>query len=135
MAKFIKIILFMLFAVALHCVANNYFAGEQAEQDTYMAMSVLKGDMHETVSSPQAPYFPDAELAGAGIQVHQIAMSRIQRIQAAEYVLSLKGLAQRLADRDAALSQHWGKLYDTTTSYCCHPVSEYYVFALRRIIV
>lgn len=38
MAKFIKIILFMLFAVALHCVANNYFAGEQAEQDTYMAM-------------------------------------------------------------------------------------------------
>ena len=119
----------MLFAVALHCVANNYFAGEQAEQDTYMAMSVLKGDTHETVSNPQAPYFPDAELAGAGIQVHQIAMSRIQRIQAAEYV------AQRLADRDAALSQQWGKLYDTTTSYCCHPVSEYYVFALRRIIV
>lgn len=92
MAKFIKIILFMLFAVALHCVANNYFAGEQAEQDTYMAMSVLKGDTHETVSSPQAPYFPDAELAGAGIQVHQIAMSRIQRIQAAEYVFSLKVL-------------------------------------------
>ena len=76
-----------------------------------MAMSVLKGDTHETVSSPQAPYFPDAELAGAGIQVHQIAMSRIQRIQAAEYVFSLKGLAQRLADRDAALSQHWGKLF------------------------
>lgn len=124
----------MLFAVALHCVANNYFAGEQAEQDTYMAMSVLKGDTHETVSNPQAPYFPDAELAGAGIQVHQIAMSRIQRIQAAEYVFSLKGLAQRLADRCCLVSAV-GKLYDTTTSYCCHPVSEYYVFALRRIIV
>ena len=67
----------MLFAVALHSVANDYFAEKQAEQD----------------------------------------------------------IAQRLADRDAVLSQHWGKLYETTTSYCCHPVSEYYVFALRRIIV
>ena len=118
----------MLFAVALHSVANDYFAEKQAEQDIYMAMSAMKGDTHETVSSPQTPYFPDAELAG-------IAMSRIQRIQAAESIFSLKALAQRLADRDAVLSQHWGKLYETTTSYCCHPVSEYYVFALRRIIV
>ena len=116
----------MLFAVALHSVANDYFAEKQAEQDIYMAMSTMKGDTHETVSSPQTPYFPDAELAGTGIQTHQIAMSRI---------FSLKALAQRLADRDAVLSQHWGKLYETTTSYCCHPVSEYYVFALRRIIV
>ena len=84
----------MLFAVALHSVANDYFAEKQAEQDIYMAMSTMKGDTHETVSSPQTPYFPDA-----------------------------------------VLSQHWGKLYETTTSYCCHPVSEYYVFALRRIIV
>ena len=109
----------MLFAVALHSVANDYFAEKQAEQDIYMAMSAMKGDTHETVSSPQTPYFPDAELAGTGIQTHQIAMSRIQRIQAAESIFS----------------QHWGKLYETTTSYCCHPVSEYYVFALRRIIV
>ena len=75
MAKFIKIILFMLFAVALHSVANDYFAEKQAEQDIYMAMSAMKGDTHETVSSPQTPYFPDAELAGTGIQTHQIAMS------------------------------------------------------------
>ena len=121
--------------MALHSVANDYFAEKQAEQDIYMAMSTMKGDTHETVSSPQTPYFPDAELAGTGIQTHQIAMSRIQRIQAAESIFSLKALAQRLADRDAVLSQHWGKLYETTTSYCCHPVSEYYVFALRRIIV
>ena len=73
MAKFIKIILFMLFAVALHSVANDYFAEKQAEQDIYMAMSAMKGDTHETVSSPQTPYFPDAELAGTGIQTHQIA--------------------------------------------------------------
>lgn len=54
----------MLFAVALHSVANDYFAEKQAEQDIYMAMSTMKGDTHETVSSPQTPYFPDAELAG-----------------------------------------------------------------------
>lgn len=47
----------MLFAVALHSVANDYFAEKQAEQDIYMAMSTMKGDTHETVSSPQTPYF------------------------------------------------------------------------------
>lgn len=45
----------MLFAVALHSVANDYFAEKQAEQDIYMAMSAMKGDTHETVSSPQTP--------------------------------------------------------------------------------
>ena len=40
----------MLFAVALHSVANDYFAEKQAEQDIYMAMSAMKGDTHETVS-------------------------------------------------------------------------------------
>lgn len=45
----------MLFAVALHSVANDYFAEKQAEQDIYMAMSTMKGDTHETVSSPQTP--------------------------------------------------------------------------------
>ena len=76
------------------------------------------------------------ELAGTGIQTHQIAMSRIQRIQAAESIFFFK----------KPLLKGWqtvmlfylsigGTLYETTTSYCCHPVSEYYVFALRRIIV
>ena len=45
----------MLFAVALHSVANDYFAEKQVEQDIYMAMSAMKGDTHETVSSPQTP--------------------------------------------------------------------------------
>ena len=49
--------------MALHSVANDYFAEKQAEQDIYMAMSAMKGDTHETVSSPQTPYFPDAEAA------------------------------------------------------------------------
>ena len=120
----------MLFAVALHSVANDYFAEKQAEQDIYMAMSTMKGDTHETVSSPQTPYFPDAELAGTGIQTHQIAMSRIQRIQAAESIFSLKALAQRLADRDAVLSQHWGNHYFLLLSSCkrilCFRSKAYY---------
>ena len=33
----------MLFAVALHSVANDYFAEKQVEQDIYMAMSAMKG--------------------------------------------------------------------------------------------
>ena len=38
----------MLFAVALHSVANDYFAEKQAEQDIYMAMSTMKGDTKQS---------------------------------------------------------------------------------------
>ena len=37
------------------------------------------------------------------------------------------------ADYENSLSQHLGKIYNTT--YYCQPSSEYYVFALRRIII
>lgn len=136
MGKFIKIILCLLFAIAIYATANEISARNDADEMAHTSLTVQnEGTIRAVVTATHPPYFPDAELAGAGMQVQQITMSRLQRISALEYIFSLKSLSQRLADRDAALSQHWCRLYDTTTDYCCHPVSEYYVFALRRIIV
>ncbi|WP_221657704.1 hypothetical protein [Bacteroides salyersiae] len=131
MAKFVKVILFLLFAVTLHCVASNLFTEipvESQEHDfTYAAYS-------QKVTSAQLPYFPEGELSSA-VQSHQIMTSRIQRINLLEYSMSLKALALKLSSREAVLVQHRGRLYGTTTSYYCHPSSEYYVFTLRRIII
>ena len=131
MAKFIKVILLLLFAVALHGVANNFFAEKPVETQEHA--QVYKVDSQQ-VSTAQLPYLPEGELSSAS-QSHQIAASRIQRINLLEYSTSLRALAQQLQQRDAALAQHWGRIYDTTTSFSCHPASEYYVFALRRIII
>ena len=109
MAKFIKVILLLLFAVALHGVANNFFAEKPVETQEHA--QVYKVDSQQ-VSTAQLPYLPEGELS-----------------------TSLRALAQQLQQRDAALAQHWGRIYDTTTSFSCHPASEYYVFALRRIII
>lgn len=135
MIKVIKVIFVFLFAMLLHSVANDYFTGQTVEEDTHATLTFSTFAPQTTIDAVQLPYFPDAELAGTGIQLHQVAMARILRINAAEYLLSLKNMSQKLIECEAALVQHWGKIYDTTTSYYCYPVSEYYVFALRRIIV
>lgn len=125
----------MLFAIALYAAANEVSAMKSADCTVHTTSQMQDEGGQATLSAMQLPYFPDAELAGTGIQLQQITTSRLQRINVLEYIFSLKSLTQRLADRDAVLSQHRGRLYDTTTCYYCHPASEYYVFALRRIIV
>lgn len=131
MAKFVKVILFLLFAVAFHSVvANNFFAEKPVKMQECAFVHTIDS---QKVTSAQLPYLPEGELSNAA-QSHQIATSRIQRISLLEYSISLRTLAQKSLLREAALVQHWGRIYDTTTS-CCRPASEYYVFALRRIII
>ena len=67
--------------------------------------------------------------------LHSLAMSRIQRSYTAEYIFSLKDWVDKLARREAVLSLHKEKLYDSTAYYGCKPVCEYYIFTLRRILI
>lgn len=131
MAKFVKVILFLLLTVALHGIAGNVFTEKtvgQAEND--ITYSVIQ---HGQISTPEFPCSPVAELTN--LQSHQISVTRIQRVQLGEYFTTLKNLLQCCAERDNSLSQHLGRIYDTTTSYYCQPPSEYYVFTLRHIII
>lgn len=133
MVKFVKVILFLLFSVVFCGTANSLFAAK-VEQDTH-AVTVVDAEQGSLISSSQLPYLPEAELVGSRSLMHQVTMSRVQRVNVIEYSLSLKGVLQSLANREASLSQHWRRIYNTTTSYNCHPSSQYYVFALRRIII
>ena len=80
-------------------------------------------------------HLSDAELAGSAGTTQLLTFSRAQRSYTTEYILSLKDMIERLAHRDDVLSLHRSKLFDTSTSYRCHPACEYYVFTLRRIII
>lgn len=136
MAKFVRVICCLLFAMALYATANDASAGRSAEEALCAdAISLHGNEMQAALTTARTPYLPDAELAGVGMQVQQVPMSRVLRINVLGHIFSVKSISQKLADRDAMLSQHWCRLYETTTHYCCHPVSEYYVFALRHIIV
>lgn len=132
MVKSIKVILFLLFSLALYGMVND-FSAAKVEDDLHVVTVV--GGHESIITSLQLPYLPEAELVGSYLLTNQIVMSRVQRINMIEYSLSLKGVLQDLADCEAVLSQHKGRIYNTTTSYYCHPSCQYYVFALRRIII
>ena len=131
MAKFVKVILFLLLTVTLHGVASNVFTEKPVEQSELAITYSMK--QHEQISAPDFPYAPVAELNN--LQSHQISVTRIQRVQLGEYFTTLRNLLQCCADRENSLSQHRGRIYNTTTSYYCQPSSEYYVFTLRHIII
>lgn len=133
MRKFVKVILFLLFSIAFNSMINDSSAA-RAEQDIH-AVAAMNGDQGSIVATTHSTFLPEAELAGGCSPTNQVTMSRMQRVHAIEYSLSLKGVIRNLANREASLSQHQGRIYDTTTSYYCHPSSQYYVFALRRIII
>ena len=128
MAKFVKVILFLLLTVTLHGVASNVFTEKPVEQSELAITYSMK--QHEQISAPDFPYAPVAELNN--LQSHQISVTRIQRVQLGEYFTTLRNLLQCCADRENSLSQHRGRIYNTTTSYYCQPSSEYYVFTLRH---
>ena len=131
MAKFVKVILFLLLTVAFHSIAGNVSTEKMVDKqgcDITYAM-----EPQGQINAPESPYLPVAELTN--LQSHQISVTRIQRVQIGEYFSSLRNVLQCCADRDNSLSQHWGRIYNTTTSYYCQPASEYYVFTLRHIII
>lgn len=130
MARFVKVILFVLLAIAFHGATSNDFTDKQVESLDHITYST---DCQGQFSVPEFPSTPLAELTN--LQGHQLSVTRIQRVQLGEYFVSLRNALQRCTDCENSLLQHLGRIYNTITSYYCQPSSEYYVFALRRIII
>ncbi|MDE6163139.1 MAG: hypothetical protein K2F98_06450 [Bacteroides sp.] len=131
MAKFVEVIMFLLLTIAFHSIAGNV-STEKAVDSQERDITYTIG-LHGEICAPELPGKPVAELNN--LQSHPMSVSRIQRVQLGEYFFSLKNVLQCCADRESSLSQHWGRIYDTTTSCYCQPSSEYYVYTLRRIII
>ena len=131
MARFVKVILFLLLTVVLHGIASN-ISNEKLERAEYT--SVVHIVHQDQIGAPEFPYLPVAELTN-NLQSHQVVVSRIQRVQNSEYFFLLKNFLQNCAERENSLSLHREKIYATTVSYYCQPSCEYYVFTLKHIIV
>ena len=144
MAKFLKVILFLILAAAFCGSVSDAFTVQTVDAITIAAQTGLgeegnaqRNDVRQGsyIPAPQLPYLSDAELASSAGTIQLLTFSRAQLSYTTEYILSLKDMIERLAHRDGALSLHRSKLFDTSTSYRCHPACEYYVFTLRRIII
>ncbi len=71
-----------------------------------------------------------------GLQFHHISSLRLQRLQAGEYLFSLKNILHHLAKIGASSLQNSKYGYEGDALACnYYHSSEYYVFALRRIII
>ena len=88
MAKFVKVILFLLLTVTLHGVAGNVFTGKAVEQGKYAVTYSMS--QHEQISEPEFPCSPVAELNN--LQSYQTSVTRVQRVQLGEYFSTLKNL-------------------------------------------
>ena len=61
MAKFVKVILFLLLTVTLHGVASNVFTEKPVEQSELAITYSMK--QHEQISAPDFPYAPVADIS------------------------------------------------------------------------
>lgn len=106
---------------AVSCVQSEQVAFQQETTD-YFTM-------------PQWPCLPDAELAGTNSCSQLMASSRMQRSAVMEYLCLLKERVGELARYEAVRSRYQRKFYDALPSHFCSPVCDYYIFALRRILI
>ena len=145
MAKFLKVILFLVLATAFCGSVSDAFTVQTVDEMVIAAQVSLgeEGVYAEEMMFGKEVIFRLRNCHICQMQNLQVPLellslltfSRAQRSYTTEYILSLKDMIERLAHRDDVLSLHRSKLFDTSTSYRCHPACEYYVFTLRRIII
>lgn len=138
MAKYLRFIGFLVFAFALWQTASDMFIGRTIDEGKCVneKAAVIYHQQTETcIAVPQLPYLPEAELAGFSGQSQLLTFLRMQRSSATDCIFSLKDWMNMLSLREAVLTLHREKLYDATAYYRCNPVCEYYIFALRRILI
>lgn len=132
MVKSLKLIWFVLWAVVLINIVSHVSIDAMEWGKCVNAVSLVEHQI-DVAGNPSSS--SEAELVNI-LPIYQSVVSRIQRVQTDEYFSVLKRVLQQIAYWESSLSLHSERIYPSTVScYYCHPVSEYYVFALRHIIV
>ena len=111
MAKFLKVILFLILAAAFCGSVSDAFTVQTVDEITIAAQTgfgeegnAQRNDVWQGsyIPAPQLPYLSDAELASSAGTTQLLSFSRAQRLYTTEYILSLKDMMERLAHRDGA---------------------------------
>lgn len=133
MVRVLKSILFLLLVVVLHIASDNAFTENHFSNDN--SVSYPYTSEQHTLDKVQLPFRADAELGGIGFHLmNHLDSFREQRTQRGSF--TLKSISQILAEHESLLYKHWNRVGDDALlSSIIHPVSEYYVFGLRHIII
>lgn len=132
MERLLKYIMIVMLVSAAYNRANDVSAGIESEENTCSVPYTLAEP--QAFSSHELPFLPEAELGGIGISACQNTDSRALRIIANLHQAALKSITRNISERQALLTKHWRKLCDYSVS-SSYPVCEYYIFALRHIII
>ncbi len=131
MVKLIKVMLLLLLVVSSHKVESQDSIGRKVALAKSENVCFL---CHQgQVTAPVIPILPIAELTPS--ITSQVLVSRFQRLYLIEYNASLRSVLRYCSAHENSLSLHRVKVYSTTPSYYSEPVSDYYVFTLKHIIV
>jgi len=131
MAKFLKILFFILATFMSQSIGHSSLTSKLVDEEA-KNYAVLGSDHHASFDVIHFHNSLDAELLN-NISQHASNSSRVQRVQLIQYFFSLKSLLLYQADRVASLSKQLTHVFHVTTNI--HPPCEYYVFALRKIII
>lgn len=137
MAKFVKIIGILILVLALGQRMDEALGGDSLQSISCVLTEQMTSlqEEGECFTMPQWPCLPDAELAGANSCSQLVTFSRMQRSAVMEYLCFLKERVGEIARYEAVRSQCQGKFYDALPCRICSPVCDYYIFALRRILI
>lgn len=145
MIKFLKLILFLLLITVFGDSLSDGTAARSVEEKALVYQEAATSGREVQVAfvassgsyvpASRLPYLSDAEIENPGGTILLLTFPRGQRSYITEFLLSLKDVLVRMARRDDALSSQRSKLFDGSAVCRCRPACEYYVFALRRIII
>lgn len=134
MVRLGKSIFFLLLIMVLHVAIGSSLA-EESFCETPVSMSVSSSQQQSFDNIPML-YLPTAELGSIGLPLQQQFSSRSYRSHFDGFAFTLRDIAGLIAEREAMLFKHWQRVNEEDAlSPIIHPISEYYVFALRRIII
>lgn len=134
MAKCIKILVSFIVCVVFLVGTVHHLEGELQERQHNTSAMTFQEESIDYIGVPQFPSSPVAEVVD-GLQFQHVSSFRLQRVQLGQYRVSLKNVVHLLSNIEASLLRHSRRICDTTLAHSHQPSSEYYIFALRHIII
>lgn len=134
MKSIIKSILFLSLVFVLHAMVGDVLAKENLCKERAV---VSYSSVQSYFDNTQLPHSLDAELGSIGFYLQQTGTDRPSRTPW-EPVYSLRNIGRIVAERYSMLFKYESRLDDSffsSLTSIIHPVSDYYVFALRHIII
>lgn len=136
MGKVLRYLLYILLVWCMWPADDNQFANGQADTGEDTAAMEAVAQVSSPILKPSAHNnFSEAEINGNGLQARLPILLRAQRIYSEKAQLSLKEWTERRAYRESIRTSYHNKRRHT--DHLSFPVSicEYYVFALRKILI